>query len=70
MIGIPPQHHVLLKQFRSWRRDQAGHIIKKDDHFPDALIAGMQKVKQMGVGLGTRKARIVEGARRLFGLPG
>lgn len=64
-IGVRAKEHALLQQFRSWRRDQAGHIIKKDDHFPDALIAGAQKLKQVGIGTG-RHGRYVSGKHRLF----
>jgi len=65
-IGIRPLEYALLRQFRTWRRDQAGHIVKKDDHFPDALIAGAQKLKQVGIGTGRHGTRYVPGKRRLF----
>lgn len=65
-IGIPPKYNILLKQLRTWRRDQAGHIVKKDDHFPDALVAGMMKLKNIGIGMGGRKAKIQSFGHRLF----
>ncbi|TET21436.1 MAG: hypothetical protein E3J71_09515 [Candidatus Stahlbacteria bacterium] len=65
-IGVRPSEYALLRQFRSWRRDQAGHIVKKDDHFPDALIAGAQKLKQVGVGTGSKTVGYVLCKRRVF----
>lgn len=64
-IGIRPSEHVVLRQLRTWRRDEGGHIVKKDDHFPDALVAAMMKLKLFGMGSGSKR-RIIEGGRRLF----
>lgn len=66
LIGIPARENVLLKQLRTWRRDQGGHIVKKDDHFPDALIAGMMKLKIFGIGMGSAGAKIRSFGHRLF----
>jgi len=66
LIGIPARENVLLKQLRTWRRDQGGHIVKVNDHFPDGLIAGMMKLKIAGIGLGNRGAKIQSLGHRLF----
>lgn len=66
LMGIRPEEHVLLKQFRTWRRDEGGHIVKKDDHFPDALIASMMKIKDARIYLGNRGQRIRSLGRRVF----
>jgi len=66
LMGVPASHRMLIRQFRSWRRDDSGHIVKKDDHFPDALIAGMQKVKQCGIGIRGRKGRFYGVSHRVF----
>ncbi|MBD3286124.1 hypothetical protein GF359_06395 [candidate division WOR-3 bacterium] len=64
-IEIPEKHTTLIRQLRTWRRDQHGHIVKRNDHFPDALIAAMMKMKIMGVG-GGRKPRLYTSSRRFF----
>ncbi len=64
-IRIPDTHTTLLRQFRTWRRDAYGHIGKKNDHFPDALIAAMMKLKVMGVSPRERP-RLHTGGRRRF----
>ncbi len=33
-------------QLKNWRRDQSGKIVKKDDHHPDALLAGMYRLER------------------------
>jgi len=42
-IEIPERFKVVIKQLKKWRRDKHGKIIKKEDHFPDALLCTMQK---------------------------
>ncbi len=64
-IRIPERHTTLIRQLRTWRRDAQGHIVKKDDHFPDALIAAMMKLKIQGIG-GSGRRRIATTKRRLF----
>ncbi len=64
-IRIPDTHTTLVRQLRTWRRDAYGHIVKRDDHFPDALIAAMMKLKQQGVGRRNRK-QISTTRRRIF----
>lgn len=64
-MRIPESEVTLLRQLRSWRRDTGGHIVKRDDHFPDALVAAMMKLKLMGVGEG-RGQRVYSTSRRLF----
>ncbi len=65
-IGIRPSEHMLLRQLRRWRRDEGGHIVKKEDHFPDALVAGMMKLEIEGIGMGRRRIRIQSLKRRVF----
>jgi len=65
-IRIPDSNTTLLRQFRTWRRDAYGHIVKKDDHFPDALIAAMMKLKLVGVGKKRRSRNITTTKPRLF----
>lgn len=64
-IRIPERHTTLIRQLRTWRRDAQGHIVKKDDHFPDALIAAMMKLKAQGIGT-YRKSRLHTLGRRRF----
>ncbi|MBA7604845.1 hypothetical protein ES703_11973 [subsurface metagenome] len=64
-IRIPERHTTLIRQLRTWRRDAQGHILKKDDHFPDALLAAMMKLKLQGIGSRVRR-RITTTKRRLF----
>lgn len=40
VIAISPTNTVLLRQLRGLRLNQAGDVVKIDDHGPDALIAG------------------------------
>lgn len=35
-----PAFKVLFKMLRNWRRDKSGKIVKKGDHYPDALLQG------------------------------
>jgi hypothetical protein len=65
-IRIPERHTALLSQLRTWRRDAQGHIVKKDDHFPDALIAAMMKLKLQGIGLSRRHHLRTSGRRRFL----
>ncbi|MBN2378691.1 hypothetical protein JXM67_02680 [candidate division WOR-3 bacterium] len=67
-IKIPESNITLLRQLRAWRRDAHGHIVKKDDHFPDALVAAMMKMKLMGVGRRIR-TKITTAQRRVFANP-
>lgn len=62
-IRIPESSTTLLGQLRSWRRDACGHIIKKNDHFPDALVAAMMKLKIMGVGQKHKTYPVTSGSR-------
>lgn len=64
-IRIPEHHTTLIRQLRTWRRDAHGHIVKKDDHFPDALIAAMMKLKLQGIGA-RRSFRLYTTFRRHF----
>jgi hypothetical protein len=65
-IRIPDSNTTLLRQLRTWRRDAYGHIIKRNDHFPDALIAAMMKLKLQGVGRKRRSRNITTTKPRLF----
>lgn len=40
VIAISPQNTTLLRQLRQLEQDDQGEIVKRDDHGPDALIAG------------------------------
>jgi len=42
-IRIAQRFGELIKQLKGWRRDAHGKIVKKDDHFPDALLCTMEK---------------------------
>jgi len=42
-IEIPRHFRELVEQLRKWRRDKTGKIVKKDDHYPDALLCTMMK---------------------------
>ncbi|TET23617.1 MAG: hypothetical protein E3J71_01725 [Candidatus Stahlbacteria bacterium] len=64
-IRIPERHTTLIRQLRTWRRDAQGHIVKKDDHFPDALISAMMKLKLQGIGSRVRRS-ITTTKPRLF----
>ncbi len=64
-IRIPESEVTLLRQLRSWRRDAQGHIVKKNDHFPDALVAAMMKLKLAGAG-GSSRPRVYSTSRRRF----
>lgn len=64
-IRIPKSSSILLRQLRAWRRDSQGHIIKKDDHFPDALISAMMRLKVQGIGT-SRRHHLRTSARRRF----
>lgn len=66
-IKIPDSHTILLRQLRTWRRDQHGHIVKRDDHFPDALLAAMMKLKLQGIE-SRRRSRLYTSSRRLFNI--
>lgn len=44
IIAISPENHVLVAQLRGLQQDERGEIIKKNDHGPDALIAGASPV--------------------------
>lgn len=35
----------VMKQLLNWRRGKEGKIVKKDDHHPDALLAGTKKLE-------------------------
>ncbi len=37
-IRIHVSQSELIRQLTSWHRDRSGKIVKKDDHFPDALL--------------------------------
>ncbi|TKJ43435.1 hypothetical protein CEE36_03625 [candidate division TA06 bacterium B3_TA06] len=66
-IRIPERHTTLIRQLRTWRRDAQGHIIKKADHFPDALISAMMKLKLQGIGV-SRRPRLHTTSRRRFSI--
>ena len=68
-IRIPERHTTLLRQLRTWRRDSHGHIVKKDDHFPDALIAAMMKLKEQGLGMSRKSTLTTSGRRRFLSVP-
>lgn len=40
VIAISPENTTLLRQLRNLEQDEKGEIVKRDDHGPDALIAG------------------------------
>ena len=42
-IEIPEVFGDLIGQLKKWKRDKHGKIVKKDDHFPDALLCTMMK---------------------------
>ncbi|OPL13697.1 MAG: hypothetical protein AVO39_10185 [delta proteobacterium MLS_D] len=42
-IEIAEKFKELLDQLKKWRRDKSGKIVKKDDHYPDALLCTMMK---------------------------
>ena len=42
-IELPKIFKDVIDQLKKWRRDKFGEIVKKDDHFPDALLCTMQK---------------------------
>jgi len=42
-IEISKEFKDVICQMKKWRRDKHGKIVKKDDHFPDALLCTMQK---------------------------
>lgn len=45
IIAISPKNVVLLRQLRGLeRKEGTGEIIKKDDHGPDALVAGAARI--------------------------
>jgi len=64
-IRIPSSAKLLLSQLGSWRRDNTGHIVKKADHFPDALLAAMMKIKIMGIGR-RRSPGLQSASKRFF----
>jgi len=66
-MRIPERHTTLIRQLRTWRRDAQGHIVKKDDHFPDALISAMMKLKLAGIGV-SRGPRLYTTSRRRFSI--
>ncbi|MCF6191844.1 MAG: hypothetical protein L3J76_01750 [Candidatus Hydrothermae bacterium] len=59
-IRIPRRLQTMIQQLRNWRRDEKGRIVKKDDHFPDALVAGMKRLEGVGIpaGVGLRFGRL------------
>ena len=42
-MEIPRRFTDVIDQFRKWRRDAHGNIVKKEDHFPDATLCTMWK---------------------------
>jgi len=47
-----PRHLAeVLKQCINWRRDKNGKIVKKDDHYPDALLAGTKHLEDAQGGI-------------------
>lgn len=44
VIAISPSNVMLLEQLRGLQQDERGEVIKKNDHGPDALIAGAAPV--------------------------
>ncbi|MBA7529775.1 hypothetical protein ES705_21974 [subsurface metagenome] len=42
-IEIPEIFKDVIDQLKKWRRGKDGKIIKKEDHFPDALLCTMKK---------------------------
>jgi hypothetical protein len=42
-IMIPERFKTLIDQLKKWHRDEHGKIVKKDDHYPDALLCTMVK---------------------------
>jgi len=42
-IELPEKFKDVIDQLKKWRRDKHGKIVKKDDHFPDALLCTMMK---------------------------
>jgi len=42
-IEIPEEFKIVIDQLKKWRRDKQGKIVKKEDHFPDALLCTMMK---------------------------
>ena len=42
-IEIPREFKDLIESLKKWRRDKHGKIVKKDDHFADALLCTMKK---------------------------
>ena len=42
-IEIPEEFKDVIGGLKKWKRDQHGKIVKKDDHFPDALLCTMKK---------------------------
>lgn len=47
-----PRHLVeVLNQLVNWHRDKNGKIVKKDDHYPDALLAGTKHLEDAQGGI-------------------
>jgi hypothetical protein len=47
-----PRYYVKVRdQLLNWRRNEAGKIVKKDDHHPDSLLAGTKKLDETSGGV-------------------
>jgi len=42
-IKLPRRFKDLIESLKKWKRDKHGKIVKKNDHFADALLCTMQK---------------------------
>lgn len=47
-LWIPEEEgRELIKQLKGWRKSETGQIVKKDDHFPDSLLCGLLKYREL-----------------------